>query len=69
MNVKLTGVTIEFEGTSAGFTISGSSVLKMIGTATKPIILKGQNAVKGNWKGIVLESADPNRSLGICNYL
>lgn len=54
------GVTIEFEGTSAGFTISGSSVLKMIGTATKPIILKGQNAVKGNWKGIVLESADPN---------
>jgi len=50
-------VTIQFDGSNAGFNITGSAALKMIGTKDQPIILEGVNNTKGTWKGILLNSS------------
>ncbi len=46
------GVKIQFEGADIGISVRGQAALKMIGTAAKPIILEGKNAIAGSWKGI-----------------
>lgn len=59
------GVTIQFEGKDAGMEIGGpfgifSGTSKMIGTATKPIVLQGKSAVAGSWSGIMISSGSLN---------
>jgi len=50
------GVTIQFEVANAGFIVKGGAALKMIGTATKPIILQGKTSTPGSWTGIQIGS-------------
>lgn len=52
------GVTIQFEGTGSGITITNGAALKMIGTAAKPIVLEGKTATPGSWTGIQLTSGN-----------
>lgn len=62
------GVTIGFTGVSAGIVVGENAGLKMVGTATKPIILTGpvNNNNKGSWAGIVYYS---NRADNLMDYV
>lgn len=46
------GVTIQFDGVGSGISVSGGAALKMVGTATKPIVLEGTTDAPGAWTGI-----------------
>lgn len=52
------GVKIQFDNGDAGFEISNSAALKMIGTASKPIILEGSTATSGFWNGVFLSAVN-----------
>lgn len=57
------GVIIEMAaGTS--FNIRDTGGLKMVGTATSPIIIRGVNAVPGAWKGIQMDGTNPMNEIG-----
>lgn len=53
------GVVIEFEN-NAGLGIYDNGSINAVGTADKPIILKGLNGTKGSWRGIHIETNSLN---------
>ncbi len=50
------GVVIEFED-DAGFNITNSGSIHSVGTASKPIVMKGANTANGSWKGVIIFSS------------
>lgn len=45
------GVVIEFTS-EGGLSVTGNAVIKMIGTASDPIVLRGTSNTPGSWKGV-----------------
>jgi hypothetical protein len=68
-NINVTAGLIIPEGatitmcSSAEIEVSGSGYIKAIGTASDPILFKGETESKGFWKGIAFESNNPNNQL------
>lgn len=59
------GVVIQFagdQGLTTGDYSSGSS-LKIVGTSTERITLKGETPIPGAWKGIAFQSNSPNNEI------
>lgn len=50
------GVTIQFDGVTAGITVTGGAALKMVGTAANPIVLQGKTAKPASWVGVQIDS-------------
>lgn len=58
------GTTIEFR-TGAGIFVSGQGSIYAVGTASLPIIMKG-NGVAGAWRGIEINSNNATNTIGHC---
>ncbi|MFN8287970.1 MAG: hypothetical protein U0V74_14530 [Chitinophagales bacterium] len=59
------GVVIRFEN-NAGIRIASGGSLKAIGTATNPIVLKGNVDAAGVWKGLYFQSNSVENELNYC---
>ncbi|MBL0912746.1 MAG: hypothetical protein IBJ09_10275 [Bacteroidia bacterium] len=56
------GVVIEFTS-EGGLSVSGNATVKMNGTASDPIVLRGKSSSPGAWQGIRIESEEAGNEL------
>ena len=56
------GVTIQF-GTDAGIRVEDSGSIQVLGASDQPVVLTGEDKIKGSWRGLYIDSNDAKNTV------